>query len=146
MIRRPSWILLKKWKKEKQFSFLLRATGHTLKIKFELYSHSYQILIIAKMSKTEKAVKILKSRKMWVFFIIITQKTNQHTSRVGLFLWTKDETNPWSSSSSRKRHRILGGHLEFCWKLKIAKKIYWANSVGPICILQIFRNNPSSGV
>ena len=31
-------------------------------------------------------------------------------------------------------------------KLKNALKNYRANSLGPICILQIFRNNPSRGV
>ena len=31
-------------------------------------------------------------------------------------------------------------------KLKNAKKNYWANFLGPICILQIFGNNPSRGV
>ena len=31
-------------------------------------------------------------------------------------------------------------------KLKNAKKNYRANFLGPICILQIFRNNPSRGV
>ena len=30
-------------------------------------------------------------------------------------------------------------------KLENAKKIYQANSPGPVCILQIFGNNPSRG-
>ena len=44
------------------------------------------------MSKIKISAKILKIKKKKVF-IIITQKTNQHTSRVGLFLRTKHETN-----------------------------------------------------
>ena len=42
------------------------------------------------------------------------------------------------------------GYLRPSWillkKLKNVKNIYRANSSGPICILQIFRNNPSRGV
>ena len=43
-------------------------------------------------------------------------------------------------------HRILVAILDFVEEVEKWQKNYWANSLGPICILQIFINNPSSGV
>ena len=54
--------------------------------------------------------------------------------------------NPESGSSSRERHRILVAILDFAEEAENAKNIYLANLSGPICILQILRNNPNRGV
>ena len=69
--------------------------------------------MIAKMKKTEISAKILKPKKINVFIIRITPKTNHHMCRVMSFPWTKHETNPGSGSSSRERHRILAAILDF---------------------------------
>ena len=52
-----------------------------------------------------------------------------------------------------KAVQALESDIKFWWlswillkKLKNAKKNYRANFLGPICILQIFGNNPSRGV
>ena len=74
------------------------------------------------MSKTEISAKILKSWKNKSFYYHNTQKINQHTSRVGLFLWTKYETNPWSSSSSREWYRILAAILDFVEEAEKSQK------------------------
>ena len=98
------------------------------------------------MSETEISAKIPKSKKK-VYIIIITQKTNQHTgSGVGLFPWAKHKTIPSSSSSFREWNRILAAILDFVEEAEKRKKNDWANSLWPICILQIFRNNPSRDV
>ena len=46
----------------------------------------YQILMMAKMSKTEIYAKILKRKKIKLFFIRITPKAFQLTARVWSFL------------------------------------------------------------
>ena len=62
------------------------------------------------MSKTETSAKILKSKKIEGFIIIISAHIQ---GRVNLFLWTKHETNSWSTSSSREWQRILAAILDF---------------------------------
>ena len=59
------WFCLKKRKirENKYPDKLLRASEHTQKIKFELYSYFYKILKIAKICKTETSVKIIKRKK-----------------------------------------------------------------------------------
>ena len=88
--------------------------------------------MMAKMSKPEIYAKILKRRKS-KFFIRITPKAFQLTARV-------------RSLSSSVRHRILAAILYFDEETeKREKKNYQANSLRPVCILQIFGNNPSKG-
>ena len=65
------------------------------------------------MNKTEISAKIMKRKKIIVFIIRITPKTNHNMCRVGSFPLTKHETNPQSGSSSRERHRILAAILDF---------------------------------
>ena len=65
------------------------------------------------MNKTEISAKILKRKKIKVFIIGITPKTNQHMCRVRSFCLTKHKTNPGSGSGSRERHRILEAILNF---------------------------------
>ena len=43
-------------------------------------------------------------------------------------------------------YRILAAILDFVKEAKKVKNLYRANSLGPKCILQIIRNNPSRGV
>ena len=65
----------------------IRASDHTQKITFELYTKFelyYQILLTAKMSRIEISAKILKHKKT-VFIIRITPTPNQHTFRVSYF-------------------------------------------------------------
>ena len=47
---------------------------------------NFQILMIAKINKTEISAKILKNKKIQVFIIGITPKPNQHMGRVRSFL------------------------------------------------------------
>ena len=43
------------------------------------------------------------------------------------------------------RHRILAAILDFVKETEKCKKTIYTNSPGPVCILQIFGNNPSRG-
>ena len=76
---RPSWILLKKLKnteKNLQGKFP-RANMHTVIFRKNLSRGGwlyYEILMMAKMSKTEIYAKILKREKIKVFIIRITPK------------------------------------------------------------------------
>ena len=87
---RPSWILLKKLKNVKKIYrenslgpiCILQIFKNNLSRGVKLY---YQILMIAKMNKTEMSAKILKRKKIKVIIIGIKPKTNQHMCRVGSF-------------------------------------------------------------
>ena len=94
------------------------------------------------MSKNEITAKILKSKKR---FFLLSQSHKKLIS-----------THPgWGNSFKPNIQQINEalesdiGFWQSSWillkKLKKAKKNYRANSLGPICILQIFGNNPISG-
>ena len=73
-----------KWPKIYMANFLGLICFYLEIIRVGVYGY-HQILMMAKMSKTEISVKILK-RKKKVFIIRITPKAFQHMSRVRSFL------------------------------------------------------------
>ena len=106
----------------------------------------YRILMMAKMSKTEIYAKILKRKKIKVFIIRITPKAFQLTARRGLSF----KPNMKQIDEAVQALACAIGFWRPSWillkKLKNTKKnIYQTNSPGPVCILQIFGNNPSRG-
>ena len=80
----PTWILSKKLKyaKKKLQGKFPRANMHTANIKKRGAWLYYQILIMAKISKTEISAKILKRKKSKVFIIRIRPKAFQLAARV----------------------------------------------------------------
>ena len=88
---RPLWILLKKLKNAEKFyranflgpTFILQIFRNNPSRGVWLY---YQILMMAKMSKTEIFAKILERKKIKVFINRITPKAIQLTARVRSFL------------------------------------------------------------
>ena len=93
------------------------------------------------MSKTEISAKIQKSQKK--FLLSESHKAFQLTTRVRSLIQTKP-------NKAVQALACAIGFWQKSWillkKLKNAKnKNYRANSPGPVCILQIFGNNPSRG-
>ena len=87
----PSWILLKKLKNAEKINranflgpiAILEIFRNNPKRGVWLY---YQILMMAKISETEKSAQIVKHKKIKVFIIRITPKAFQLTSSVRSFL------------------------------------------------------------
>ena len=96
----------------------------------------YQILMMSKMSKTEIYAKILNRKKIKICIIRITPKAFQLTARVRSFL----KPNMKQINEAVQALACAIGFWRPSWK-----KNYQANSPGPVCILQIFGNNPSGG-
>ena len=98
---RPSWILLKKLKNTEKKKSEQGCIAILLNFDHSQNEQNWNIRLI------------LKRKKIKVFIIGITPKTNQYMCRVRSFFQTKHKTNPGSGSSSRERHRILAAILDF---------------------------------
>ena len=75
-------------RKKKLSGKFLGANMHTADIQNyseQVCTAKLQILMITKIYKTEKSAEILKRKKIIVFIIRITPKTNQHMCRVWSF-------------------------------------------------------------
>ena len=66
----------------------------------------YQILMIAKMNKTEISAKIPKRKKINVFIIRITPKTNQHMPNM-------KQIHKAVQAPAREQQRIFAAILDF---------------------------------
>ena len=126
------------WKNEKRKTILLTIFSGPLSIHKRYNLSCITILPNLNNSQNEQNWNISSNPKKCKKYKFMYYY-NQQTSRVGLFLSTKHETNSWSSSSSREWHRIFGSHLGLCWRSWNKQKNYRANSLGPICILQLFK-------
>ena len=94
------------------------------------------------MSKTEISAKILKSKKK-VFIIGITPKIISTCAGWGLSFKPNIKQ---IHEAVQALESDIGFWLPSWILLKKAEKNYRANSLEPIYLLQIFRNNPSRGV
>ena len=114
------------------------ASKHTQKIKFELHSYITKLLLGTKISK------ILKQKKK-------ISESHQHTQA---HIQSKVFSLKPSMKKIHEAVQALESDTGFCqpsswsWILlkKLKKNYHRANSTGPICILQIFRNNPNQSM
>ena len=98
--------------------------------------------MMAKMSKTEISAKIMKRKKLKFLLSESNQKLVSTRPGQGLSIKPNQKQNHEAVQALKSDIGFWRPSLSLLKKLKKEKK---ANSPGPICILQIFGNNPSRG-
>ena len=101
--------------------------------------------MMAKMSKTEISAKIMKRKKSKFLLSESNQKLISTRPGQGLSIKPNRKQNHEAVQALKSDIGFWRPSLSLLKKLKKEKNNYQANSPGPICILQIFGNNPSRG-